>query len=160
MTTPRYLWHVTLDTGHGARSPRTAVDDAVVAAVGDNLRGALDAGDDRTPLVGPPGYTLRATSAQGALMATVYARRYAPLPPCVPLVTFAVATRARHASKLWRAMHVAGRVYETDPDVTPAPPYLAVRIEPSVVVDMGALAWLADYERCAAWAWIEGAAQR
>lgn len=155
----RYLIHVTLDTGDSRRSARADVDDAVLTLVAQNLKDALGAGDVETALVGPPGYVLKATSAGGALIATVLARGDV----MTPVVTFAVATRARHAERLWRMLHDVDRgglpAPLTDPDVTPAPPWLGARLEVGAIEHAAALGWIADYERCAAWAWIEGAAE-
>jgi hypothetical protein len=152
MSAERYLWHVTLNTGHGRRSPRSEVSAAAIEAVGRNLDEALAAGTF-VPLTGPPGYLLKADAVGASLTASVAAdSEHGPM----PLVTFGVALRARNAGRLWRLLHdVKGYDFATDPEVVAKPPWCAVRLYDTIGLDMAAMAWLGDFERCAAWAWIE-----
>lgn len=147
--TPAYLWHITLETGHSRRSPRAEVDDEVVAVMAAFVVRALNSGAV-APMPGPLGYGARVSGEGGVLMVTI-ARL-----PLVPLVTFGVATRSRHSARLWRLLHDgAASPLRTDRADVPSPPWLGVRLEPGILSDPTALSWLADAERCIAWAWIE-----
>lgn len=152
MSAERYLWHVTLNTGHGRRSPRSEVTPAAIEAVGRNLDEALAAGTF-IPLVGPSGYLLKADAVGASLMASVAAERDGKP---MPLVTFGVALKARNAPRLWRLLHdVEEYDFATDPEVVAKPPWCAVRLYDTIGLDMAAMAWLGDFERCVSWAWIE-----
>ncbi|MBB4017406.1 hypothetical protein GGR16_002435 [Chelatococcus caeni] len=138
-----YLWHYTIDTGHSRRSPRDEIPEHVLRAMRVHLSRALEDGRDPVPTLAP--YRLRATSHGGFLVATVEDG------DGMPLATLGVAPRSRGADKLWRSLHKASAG-----DIGPMPdaPWLAVRIDnPDLLIP--AASWLADYERCIAWAWIE-----
>lgn len=145
MTDP-YLWHVTLDTGHGRRSLRSEVDEAVVTVVGQHLAEAL--AGEMSPLPGPPGYTLHAKAVGPALLGTVYADEW-------PVVTIGVVGKARGVGRLWQMLH-EGRTLATDAGDPPRPPWCAVRFEPALADHADATAWLGDYERLLAWAFLDG----
>jgi len=149
--TPAYLWHITLDTGHSRRSPRAEVDAEVVATMADFLASA--AGTRRfEPMPGPPGYAARVSADGGMLMVTIVRSGTPP----APLVTLGVATRSRHAARLWQILHDDTLMPpQTDPGDVPSPPWLAVRMEIGILTDPSAVDWLADAERCIAWAWID-----
>lgn len=84
-------------------------------------------------------------------MATVYAR--VSDEPRVPLVTFGVAAHSRCGARLWRTMH-EGRELATSGSPCPPEPWIAVIVHPTSVAAPEAFAWLADFERCVAWAWV------
>lgn len=140
-----YLMHVTIDTGHGRRSYRDEVNDAVVTLLRQQIAEML-AG---MPVETHPGYTLTGTSAGAALLATVTGRVGA-------LATVAVAANGKVSMRLWEELR------NPPPGMTPAvgdppqAPWCAVRLYPALKLDPEAAAWLGDFERCLAWAWIEG----
>ena len=148
-----YLWHITLNTGHGRRSPRGEASQIAVDAVGVELLRALRDGETDILLgdltIGAPHYRLKASTVGPALLCTVLS------PERAPLVTFGVAPRPRSSAKLWSILHEHAVSPATDPASPPETPWLAVRVEPSIATDPGAIQWLADYERVVAWAWIE-----
>lgn len=146
----KYLNHVTLTTGHLARTSRAGVTDETIAALAPWLDQALDS-EPPIPLPGPlgsrDGFSATAYTADGALVCTVYD------PASQPLVTFGVAHRSRHAPELW-ALLVA-QFGAVDGLKMPTAPWCAVAIHPAFVMQRGASAWIGDFERCVAWAWIE-----
>lgn len=147
----RYLNHVTLNTGHNRRSPRDEVSDAIVAACGAHLRRALTAGPDGDPVPGFTAYALRATSEGRLLLGTIQRRSDG-----MPALTIGVAPKSRGAAGLW-TMLLDRRNYPVERGQPPVAPWCAVRFErPDLLT--GVADWAGDYERCLAWAWIEGAA--
>lgn len=141
----RYLSHLTLDTGHVLRAPRKELDEAVLTIVRQGIDEALYG---LSPVI-RPGYTLSATQEHGALLATVLTETREPI------CTIAVACDARQGESLWAALkdpEPGGAIAIGEP---PAAPWCAVRLYPGLASHVGALAWLGDFERCVAWAWID-----
>jgi hypothetical protein len=140
-----YLNHITLTTGHLVRSARPEAGDAAVSACAADLRRAL-AVSAPVPIDAPtPGCTLEAVAAGRALTATLSG------PMRRPWVTLGVAPRATVAPKLWDTLTHALAPYHTTP--RPAAPWAA-----AVLYLHDTPMWVADWERCLAWAWIEGSA--
>lgn len=139
-----YLWHVTLNTGDAGRFERP-VD---IADAQQDLAAALADPDGMARASAARGYMIKVTVAGMALAVSI-------IGAVSPLVTMGVARRSRGAQTLWRIMHDAPYDLATDPDNPPKAPWLAVRVEPSLIDDPGASVWLADYERALAWAWIK-----
>lgn len=129
----RYIWHYTVSTGHGRRSARSEASDAAVTICKLQIAEALR---DQTPYV-QPDYRLKASAAGGALLATLMAGDRS-------VVTAAVCRKSRDSARLWAMIGQNG--------APPAPPWLAAIIH----TDDPAILWAGDWERCVAWAWIEG----
>ncbi|NNM75085.1 hypothetical protein [Enterovirga aerilata] len=144
--TDRYLWHLTLDTGHGRRSYRDEVSDAVVTTLRQQISEML-AG---LPVEVLPGYRLTGTAAGGALLATVESETAGPL------ATVAVAPSGRSSTRLWQELSKPAPAGGVAVGEAPEPPWCAVRLYPGLGRDPDAAHWLGDFERCLAWAWIEG----
>ena len=159
MPRPRYIEHITLDTGDTRRSPRDEVDDVSIAALQDGLGAAL--AGDRVGIPGMDGYTMTATASGRCLMATVFG------PPIrgdkgtcddVPMLTLGIASHSRCGAALWRIMHQD----RTDPmpalktagQPCPDEPWLAARLEIGAAIYPEAMKWIGDWERCLAWAWL------
>lgn len=143
-----YLYHVTLDTGDIGTFDRASVSDAALATVGRHLKRAVSAGRDIIPTTG---CTLMASHAGPFFLGTILNFTGAPI------LTFGVAPRSLGAHKLWE-MLTSERELSSDPGEAPPAPWLAVRMEPGAT--RATLAdWMPDYERCIAWAWIEGMAK-
>lgn len=143
---PRYIEHLTIDTGDQRRSYRTEVADEVVTL----LRPLLDrvAAGERVDVPGDvsPRCTMHgAVGRNSAMIVTVSAVG----PPVAPLVSIGLAPSSRAADEVWHAM--TQRVRD---DRTPSAPWCAVRIYPTIALHQGAASWLGDLERCIAWAWI------
>lgn len=137
MTSADYIWHVTLDTGHGRRSLRNEIDAATITIVRQQIDEALAAGSAAIL----EGYTLTATTPAGALLATVTGN-------AGPLAIIGVARSSLQSAALWRRLDAEG--------APPSPPWCAVRLQAPLASDLDAAGWLGDYERCIAWAWLAG----
>jgi hypothetical protein len=78
----------------------------------------------------------------------------------MPVITIGIAAKSRCSAKLWQMLHnhaMPGIPVKTDINAPPSAPWCAARIEGGLAHYPGAAAWLGDFERCLAWAWIEGA---
>jgi hypothetical protein len=142
--------HYTLNTDHSRVSPRSEVRDELIVALRRMLR------DGRHKMLVPmDAYEVQVNTADGGLMATVY--RGAD-----PLVTFAVAQDAIGAAELWpvltdlyyrltdmRGMRTADFAAAHEPKELPW--CAAVTILPTP----DEAAWIADFERCLAWAFLD-----
>lgn len=154
-----YINHITLTTGHIARTSRGDVASEVTALLAPWLQDIINSGRAHPlPVPALSHYSAQALVQDGALVVTVYA----PAGPHIqgrphdgggmPLVTFGVAQRSRHAAKLWGTLIQA---FPMHPGVTmPDAPWLAVALHPSMAAYAGAVDWLADFERSIAWSWI------
>ena len=144
------MTHLTLNTGHARTSPRGEVSDATIAALTPSLS------PGRHPLPIPGGYEVAVTADGAAMIATVYA------PGDRPLATFGVAPDDDAADVVWPVLELhyhaltdlpglrsADFVAARRPDTTPW--VAAIVILPTPAES----AWLGDYERCLAWAWLE-----
>ena len=154
-----YINHLTLNTGHMARTQRADFVPEVTALLAIWLQSIINSGQVH-PLPVPE---LAHISAQafvqdGGLVVTVSA----PVGPHVPgklhagavapLVTLGVAQRYRQGAALWALLLGA---FASKPGLQqPVTPWLAVALHPSAAAYTGALDWLGDLERCIAWAWI------
>ncbi len=143
-----YLYHITLDTGDIARSVRADVSRDVIVALGSHLKSAIG---NKRDIIPTTTHVLMASHAGPNLLCTILGLGSRPI------LTFGVAPRARGAEKLW-AMLTQERPLASDPGEPPEAPWLAVRMEAGAS-ESSLEGWMPDYERCIAWAWIEGAAK-
>lgn len=143
----RYLQHVTLDTGHVRRSPRSEVRDDIVAMLGDWI-GRMLAGE--TVSAGDVGIVLTAQARGRCLVVEVAESRTLD-----PLATIGIGAHSRCGSPLWRELHADARATATSPDRPPVEPWVAARLRPDLQQHLGLADVIADLERCLAWAWIE-----
>lgn len=150
----KYIHHITLATGHVARTSRADVTDDTITALRPWLQAAIAHIDDY-PLPGPLGtrdqFRAQVTIQAGALVCTVFGTT--PGAPLVPLVTFGVAARSRQSRDLW-AMMLAQFGAQCGIRA-PEPPWCAVAIHAGFALQHGASAWIGDFERCVAWTWLE-----
>lgn len=145
----RYLEHLTLTTGHSRRSPRSEVPDEVVSTLRLWLDRAL-AGGDMEPLPGDLEQRFGAVAVKGAgLIVTLYNLE---LGAPVGIVKFGVAGRSRHSRECWK---ILTSVAATDAK-QPAVPWCAAVLYPAAFDCIDDLPWVGDFERCVAWAWLEG----
>jgi hypothetical protein len=128
------MQHLTLDTGHTRASFRDELDPAVL----ERLRPMTVTGTHRMPL----GCSAKVTVDGPAALVTVSRGE-------APLVTFGVAADEKGAAELWSLI---GRPGVPKP---PATPWLAVKLEPGLLLHRDHADWLGDFERCWAWAWLE-----
>jgi len=145
-----YLNHITLSTGHLARTSRADVTDDTVKALKPWLQAALDYVDPY-PLPGPlgvrDGFVMSASTQDGALICHVGHVEAGPL------VTFGVAARSRQSGELWAWL--AAQYGSADALVAPSVPWCAVALHAGFMQQAGAAAWIGDFERCVAWTWLE-----
>lgn len=154
-----YINHLTLNTGHLARTSRGDVAPHVTAILAPWLQGLVNTGKaGPLPVPDLAEYSAQALVQDGSLVVTLYAPAgpYQPGKPhggeVMPLVTLGVAQRSRHAAPLWDALCAA--VPSRPKMDMPATPWLAVITYPSLPAHRAAAEWLGDFERCIAWAWI------
>ena len=153
-----YINNLTLTTGHNARTSRADVADDVLAIVAPWLQSIVGAGQ-KSPMPVPAlsHFSAIAYVQDGGLVVTVYGPSgpHQPGQPAsadIPLATFGVAQRSRHSEPLW-AMLLAN--FEHAPGLgQPATLWCAVAVHPSIMAHANTIGWLADFERCCAWAWI------
>lgn len=149
-----YLHHVTLQTGHTRRSPRSEVADGVVAQLRPLLELALTG--EHAPLW-TPGYTITGTRHGPCATVTLWAQHTEGGPPePVPVVTIGIAGHSRCGAHLWRALHERGDgAYATDPERVPPEPWVADRLEAGMALHPDAAEWTGDYSRCVGWTFLE-----
>ncbi|OLP04627.1 hypothetical protein [Rhodoferax antarcticus] len=145
-----YINHVTLSTGHTARTSRADVTDETIKTLSPWLDAALAHKDDY-PLPGTlgarDGYVMSASLMHGGLVCHVGQLESGPL------VSFAVAKRSRQSGELWAWMCAQ---YGSRAGLTaPGTPWCAVALRPSFALQHGSSAWIGDFERCVAWTWLE-----
>ena len=145
----KYLNHLTLNSGHIARTSSADVAADTRAVMAAWLEAAIKYVDPYL-LPGPLGaqrYSASIAIERGSMLCTVFA------PPLDPLVTFGVARRSRQAAELWPLLRAQ---FGGKPGIKmPGEPWCAVHIHPVFAEQFGASAWIGDFERCVAWAWIE-----
>jgi len=154
-----YLNHITLSTGHIARTQRSDVAPQATKLLAGWLPSIVDSGQIHPLPVQPLShFGAQAFVQDGALVVTACA----PVGPhtqgkphggqTMPLVTFGVATRSRQGGALWSMLTCA---FDTANGLKqPDTPFCAVAIHPSIANYTGPVEWLGDFERCVAWAWI------
>ncbi len=143
-----YLYHITLDTGDIGTFDRSETSGTTLSAIVHHLGRAIASGRDIIP---GTTCTLMASHAGPFLLGTILDFTGAPI------LTFGVAPKSRGAERLWD-MLTSERQLASDPGETPPAPWVATRIEAGA--SKSTLAnWMPDYQRCIAWAWIEGAAK-
>jgi hypothetical protein len=135
------IYHVTLQTGYTRRSYRQDVSDGTIA----RLRPLVGA-DGEYAIPGIDGRRLWVTRTGRLLLATVLAD--------TAICTLAVADRSVGADRLWEMIHEKTRA-ATDPARPPLAPWCAARLEPGFVSCTDETVWLADFERCLAWSFLE-----
>jgi len=149
------LAHLTINTGHARQSPRAEVADGVVAALADQLgKGTFPVpgfGDYRCQIV-------RDGHDPGTATFTVWRNADAR-----PQATCFVCWSARASGKFWgiagtgvqmiRQQFARGTFPDRMPAIPRDVPWLAALTWPTMTPD--AATWLADFERCLAWALIE-----
>lgn len=146
-TSSKYIWHITLQTGHSRATYRSEISDEVIEELAP-----LIAQDGEMPIKRIPGRSLKCTRTGKMLLATVMARE-------APICTIGVAGQSRGAATLWHMLHNADMVGNsaghTNLADVPHAPWCAARLEPSITRYSQDTQWLGDFERCLAWTWVE-----
>lgn len=159
---PPTLLHVTAHDGHLRESRRSEVDDHVASRLRYLL--ALACVSKAAPVgIGVSGWVMTARERPGSLSVRVFG------PNGVAVAAFAAG--AEHAAPkgrddAWRHVvreamwYLKGASPDQPPLVTPPePPWLIGALLPSILAHPECVGWLADLERCAAWAWLDIAVQ-
>ena len=146
------LHHYTVPTGHTRQCRRSEVHPQVL----EQLRPLLKNGRHKMPIAG--GYTLLVSIEGNCLLATVFCGER-------PCVSVGVAPDAEASAKLWpiieRGYLEALDAIKMQPGQDaaarhPLPPNGVPWCAAYLVLATPAEAyWIADFERCLAWAWIE-----
>jgi len=145
-----YLNHITLNTGHVARTNRADVASEITTLLGEWLPAIINSGQHHPlPVPALAQYSAQAFVQDGGLVVTVYGPE-PDIGPRLPWMTFGVAHKSRHAESLW-CLLVAN--FGAHPAAKrPSVPWCAVAVLPTAPLDAKILGWLADFERCVAWA--------
>ena len=154
-----HINHITLSTGHIARTSRADVAPEVTKLLAEWLPGTINTGKPHPlPVAELSHFSAQVFVQDGALVVTVSA----PVGPhtqgkphtgkAMPLVTFGAAQRSRQGAPLWDMLVKAfgSKSGLKQPDT----PYCAVAVHPGIAIYAGPVEWLGDFERCVAWAWI------
>lgn len=151
----KYIYHVTMSSGHVAKQYRRDIMDEVIADLSETLDGILQGA--YMPVPGFADYLVNGTHTGSNLIATVWS---GPRDSLRPILTTATALKSRSSPKLWRLMHdQATTPFVTDPAAPPKAPWTADRIEVGMLYSMSASSWTGDFARCLAWTWAEYAQQ-
>jgi hypothetical protein len=135
------IFHVTLQTGQSNRSYRQDVSDATIAALRPLVRA-----DGQYDIPKIEGRKLWVTRTGRLILATIVAES--------PICTLAIADRSVGAEKLWQMIHEKAKAV-TDPARPPPAPWCAMRLEPGLAACRDDATWLADFQRCLAWTFLE-----
>ena len=147
------LLHVTLNMSHRRRSPRSAVSKEAI--------------DRLSVLIQKPEFTV---PGQAAYCCDVF--EPGGRCPCfqvlnaggVSLVSFGVGLGADCSESLWTALHPRANSLnlkvKTQLENAPRSPWLGVLLEPALLPDSLAMAWLDDFVRCLLWAVLDRAQSR
>ncbi len=147
-----YIRHITLTTGHTRQSwPGEISDEAVTVCRALIVQITAGAVSETVPIPGQPGYSLGGRATARCMTAIVYADG----PPSEPVCTIGVASHSRCGARLWRALHRWGETpVVTDPERCPPEPWVAAALDAGIARHVSESAWLVDFERCLAWAWL------
>ena len=142
----RYLYHVTLQTGHSRKSYRSEVSDDAIAFCRELLK-RIDSGERVE--IPPGGYFLSGRLGGKCASFSVYAGSEL-------LVAFGVAENERCGAALWRGLHnTEGLPTTTKPEQQPRAPWCGVALAEGLTLHLDAGNWIADFERVIAWAFLE-----
>jgi hypothetical protein len=149
MAGQRQIEHVILDTGHACRSHRSAIDDEITRVLDASFDRAITTGAQE-PIPGWARFSFNVTTEAGAAIVNLWRE-------ATPVVTFGIAADAASSPKLWRLLHEGGAgKHATSPDRPPTTPWIGARMEIGAALTApDDLLWIADFERCLAWAFID-----
>jgi hypothetical protein len=135
------ILHINLQNGQTHRSYRLDVEDTTIATLLPLVQA-----DGEYPIPRVAGRHLIVTRHGGLLLATIAAE--------TPICSIGIANQTVGAQKLWEMLHENVKT-ATSLDRPPQAPWCAVRFEIGFADHPHDRDWLADFETCLAWTWIE-----
>lgn len=142
----KYLYHVTLQTGHSRKSYRSEVSDEAIAFCRDLLNKMQSGERVEIP---PGGYFCSARISGHCATFSVFAGT-------TLLLAFGVVEHERCGAELWRGLHnVEGLPATTDPESQPRAPWIGVALAEGLTMYPQTSGWLGDFERVLAWSFLE-----
>jgi hypothetical protein len=163
------LWfnHLTINSGDVCKSQRPEVPDAMLRKW---IFKGLYAPGKVIPMPDPlADYGATFGSESGALIVTVWGNCSAlPFNPTggqwCPILTFGIADNKKQSDVLWPTlqnlfsacvMALPSQATGNGPTIHPPdPPWCSVVVSDTILFFMDTTAWLADFERRVAWAWL------
>lgn len=148
----KHINHLTINTGHVRRSPKSEAPDDVTRRLLPTILAALKG--SRVKVTGTD-CTMTAGATGTALSVAVYGRPVNETEN--PLILFTVATDKESSKIAWDGLwHVApGMVPGIQKiDIPPAPPWISVLVCAGFMMELDFASMAGDFERCVAWAWI------
>lgn len=143
----RFIRHITLTTGHSRDSYAGEVTPEAVEVCKDLIRQMVAVQRPRIP--GFESFSVTGVRHGRCFVATVWSGGE-------PIVTIGIATHSRCGAEVWQALHKsASLLCATSADQCPTEPWCAARLEPHSLFYPDVMAWVGDFERCMAWAWID-----
>jgi hypothetical protein len=139
----RYLYHLTLNSGHTRKSYRAEISDDALRVCAELISQIEAEPGMRVEMPGPLGYEITGLISGQCMSAQVFA-----VGQELPLVSIAIAARERCGAALWQQL---GGEEGKQPDA----PWLAAKLEIGLATLDPAMHWLGDFERCLGWAFLE-----
>lgn len=145
-----YLNHITLSTGHTARTSRADVTGNTIKTLRPWLEKAI-AHDGAYPLPGPlgsrDGFSMVANVLHGGLICHLNHADHGPL------ASFGIAARSRQSGELWAWM--CAQYGSLNALTAPSTPWCAVSLHEGLMALGPDAGWIGDFERCVAGTWLE-----
>ncbi|AAP95154.1 hypothetical protein [[Haemophilus] ducreyi] len=144
-TKEQYIYHVTVDTGHARKSPKSEVPSELIGQLKQWVKDMLD-GQLRG--IFDTKYTCRVGKHHSKLCEFVISKTDDNFNH-TDLVNFVVCRESRHNRQAWKLVGGQGNAPEV--------PFCAVKLHNQNIQldDMFNLSLFADFERCIAWAWLD-----
>jgi hypothetical protein len=142
--------HTTLQTAHSRHCGRDEISNDALAFCRELITAALINPNKPVPMPNFDGYFFSGGNISGkGLFGTVWKHK-------IPMVTIMVAVKSRSSPKLWQKIHQNATLpTKTDINIPPPVPWVVASLTVSAAMDMDAMSWLGDFERCLAWAWMD-----
>lgn len=146
----KYLYHVTLQTGHMRKSLRSEVDSELMNQLNEIFEKSVD---KPTTLEFNPTYSVRSTAATEGYFITLKGNKKGKQ---IPILTLGVSLDSYVPWDLLHDPNTLSLPIKTKREDKPPLPYLADRLEVGAAYFYEALSWTGDFSRCMAWAALEG----
>jgi hypothetical protein len=144
----QFIRHITLTTGHVRDSFADEISPEAIQVCGDLIE-RMTAGESPA-IPGFESFRVSGVSYGRCFVATVWSGKE-------PIVTIGIATHSRCGAETWRALHQLAAPLpplSTSVDECPPEPWCAARLEVFAAFYPDVMAWIGDFERCLAWAFV------